>query len=92
MSEIVEKVMMVLEAEYVEDADSILIIAECEEGKIRHQIPSSLFTFGDKDKSTEMTKLAELLIDKPINIQFDPTKNLLEKKLKKLKDEGKTLA
>jgi len=72
---VVEKIVKVLEAEYVESVDSILIMAECEEGKIRHQIHSSLFTFGNRDKVEEMKKTAELMVGKPIKIIFDPTLN-----------------
>jgi len=84
MKKMVKKVIRVLEAEYVEDVDSILLVGEevNGEGKIRHQIQSSCFTFGDKDIPTEMTKLAELMIGKPIEIVFDVD---LERKLKKNK-------
>jgi len=65
----------VLEATYIEEADSILVIGEYEEGgKMRHQIHSDCFMFGDKDVKTEMIKTAELMIGKKINIAFDPKK------------------
>ena len=67
----VKKDVKVLEAKYVSDADSILIIGECDEGKLRHQINSTCFTFGDKDKVEEMEKTAELMIGKTISMVFD---------------------
>jgi predicted phosphodiesterase len=71
MSEVIVKTIKVIEAKYVEEADSIILMGECEEGQIRHQINSNCFYFGNKDKSVEMRKTAELMINKVINIEFN---------------------
>ena len=68
----IKKKVKVLEADYVRDADSILIIGECSEGRLRNQIHSSCFAFGSKDKEAEMKKLAYLMIGKTITMVFDP--------------------
>jgi len=68
----VKKKVKILEAKYFDEADSIIILGECEEGCLRHQIHSNCFEFGDKDKATEMKKTAELMIGKTINMVFDP--------------------
>jgi len=60
----------VIEASYVEEADSIVILAECEHGKFRHQINSSCFSFNGRDKRTEMMKTAELMINKNIWLAY----------------------
>ena len=65
----------IIEAQYIEEADSILILGECKEGRLHQQIHSSLFSFGNKDKKKEMEKTAELMIGKTINIVFDPELN-----------------
>jgi hypothetical protein len=72
MGKSVKRQIKVLRAEYVDEADSILLVGECEEGKLRHQINSSCFTFGNRDKETEMKKTAEMMIGKKIWIVFDP--------------------
>ena len=79
MSEAVKKKVKVLEAIYVKEADSILILGECEQGQLKHQIHSSCFVFGNKDKETEMKKTAELMLGKTIWMVFDPD---LEGKIK----------
>jgi len=71
MPEPVKKQVRVLKAEYVEEADAILILGECEHGQLRHQIHSSCFSFGKKDKAEEMTKTAELMVGKKIWMVFD---------------------
>lgn len=70
--EVVKKKVKILDAQYVEEADSILIIGECEQGKLRHQIHSNCFDFGKKDKAQEMKKTAELMKGKSIWMVFDP--------------------
>jgi len=72
MGQIVERKMKVLKAEYAPDAESIAIVGETVDGRGRYQIPATAFTFGDKDVATEMIKLAELMIDRTITMQFDP--------------------
>jgi len=71
MPEPVKKELLVKEARYYTGDDSIVVIGECDLGVRRHQIHSSCFTFGDKDKATEMNKLAQLLVGKKINVVFD---------------------
>jgi hypothetical protein len=68
----VKRKVKIIEAKYVEDADSILILGECQEGRFRQQINSSCFSFGNKDKKVEMITTAELMIGKTIYIVFDP--------------------
>ena len=65
----------ILEASYVADADAILILGECEKGKLRHQIHSSCFTFGNQDKSTAMSDTAKLMLGKSIWMVFDEELN-----------------
>ncbi len=67
----VRKQVKILEAKYVPEADSIIILGECEEGQLRHQINSSCFSFGNKDRKEEMTKTAALMLDKKIWMVFD---------------------
>ena len=67
---VVRKVL-VKKAAYVPEVDAILLQGECEGIPIRHQIPSSCFTFGDKDVRTEMEKTADLMIGKRINFETD---------------------
>ena len=69
----------VIKAEYVKDADSILILGECEHGVLRYPVSSSLFDFGNLNKEEEMIKTANLMVGKKINIAFDPE---LENKIK----------
>jgi hypothetical protein len=75
----ITKLMTVNEATYSEEADSIVMVCECEEGKIRHQIHSSAFDFGNKDKDYEMAKTAELMVGKKINVVFDPKESKKKK-------------
>jgi len=75
MSVPVKKVVKVIQAQYVQEADAILLIGECDLGRIRHQIHSSAFTFGCRNKEEEMEKTARLMVGKKINIVFDPDLN-----------------
>jgi len=79
MTEPVKKEVLVKEAKYYSGDDAITFIGECDLGEVRHQIHSSSFTFGNKDKVVEMKKLAELLVGKKISVVFDPD---LEDKIK----------
>ena len=72
MANPVKRKIKVLQADYVADADSILILGECSDGRIRQQIHSSAFSFGGKDKEAEMKKTAEMMIGKEIVMVFDP--------------------
>lgn len=67
----VKRRVKVLEAKYVEDADSILVLGECQEGRFRQQIHSSCFSFGNKNKKDEMIITAELMLGKTIWMVFD---------------------
>ena len=71
MPEPVQRRIKVLKADYIKDADSILIIGECAEGRFRNQIHSSCFSFGDRDKEIEMKKTAKMMVGKTINLVFD---------------------
>ena len=71
MSRPVKRQINVISAKYVEEADSILIIGECDEGRLRHQIHSSCFTFGNRDVKTEMEKTAKLMVGKKVWMVFD---------------------
>jgi hypothetical protein len=73
----VKRKVKILKAQYVKETDSILFIGECPEGRVRHQINSTSFTFGAKNKEEEMEKTAKLMVGKTINIVFDP--DLMEK-------------
>ena len=75
MAEPVKKIMLVTEAKYYSGDDAITLIGECDIGQARHQIHSSSFTFGNKDKVIEMNKLAEMMVGKKINVVFDPDLN-----------------
>lgn len=68
----VKRKVKVLEAKYVEEADAILILGECQEGRFRQQINSSCFSFGNKNKKDEMIITAELMLGKNIYMVFDP--------------------
>jgi hypothetical protein len=67
----VVKKIKVLEAKYVKEAESIVLVGECAEGRFSNQIHSSCFTFGDRNVDDEMTKTAYLLIGKTIGVAFD---------------------
>lgn len=76
MASPVNKRVKVLEAKYVEDAESILILAECEEGQLRTQIHKSSFSFGERTPSEityEMHKTAALMEGKTLNLLFTDT-------------------
>ena len=68
----VKRKVKVLEAKYVEEADAILVLGECQEGRFRQQIHSSCFAFGNKNKKDEMIITAELMLGKNIFMVFDP--------------------
>ena len=75
MSIPIKKTITVKEAKYVKEADSLVLVGECEEGQIRHQIHSNSFYFGNKNKEIEMQNTANLMIGKKINIVFDTELN-----------------
>ena len=70
----VTKRIKVLKAEYVKEADSILILGEYAEGRLKTQISKSSFSFGsrtEKEIDYEMEKTANLMVGKEINLVFD---------------------
>jgi len=71
MAEPVKKRVRILDARYYSGDDSIVIIGECSEGRIRQVIHSECFDFGNKDKVEEMVKTAELMLGKEIWLIFD---------------------
>jgi len=76
MTKPVVKPIKVLDAQYVADVDSIIILGETkldngDMGRLQQQIHSSCFAFGNLDKVTEMKKTAELMKGKTINMAFD---------------------
>ena len=81
MDEFVSKQVKVINAKYVEDTKSILILGECiledgKTGRLTHQIHRSLFSYGDRTEKEivkELKKTAELLKDKTITMEFDPS-------------------
>jgi len=70
----VKKTIKVLKAEYVKDCESIVILGECGEGRLRTQINKSSFSFGartEEEIDYEMEKTANLMQGKVISIVFD---------------------
>lgn len=71
----VKRDIKVLEAQYVRDANSILIVGECKEGRLRHQIHRSCFSFGNRTEEQivkEMEKTAAMMVGKTLTMVFDP--------------------
>ena len=79
MAEAVVKKVKVISAKYVLESESILIVGECEKGRLQHQIHKNCFTFGDKDPDHEMEVTAKLMEGKTITMAFDED---LEDKIK----------
>jgi len=70
----VKKEIQVLKAEYVKECESIVILGECSDGKIRTQINKSSFSFGRRTPEqidAEMQKTAKMMEGKKINLVFD---------------------
>lgn len=75
MSEPVKLNIRVIKAQYIEDADSILIQGQYKDRIIRHQIHRDCFSYGDRTEEqikTELRKTAEMMIGKKITIVYDP--------------------
>jgi len=75
MTEIVRKPVKVINAKYVEETKSILILGECDEGRLTHQIHRSLFSFGNRSEKEivkELNKTADMMKGKTITMEFDP--------------------
>ena len=71
----VKRKIKVLKAEYVDDAQSILIQGEYKEGLLRHQIHRECFNFGTRSEEEivkELQKTAEMMIGKEIVVIYDP--------------------
>ena len=78
MSRVVERKIKVLEADYVKEAQSILIVGECEEGRLRTQINRNCFSYGNRTEEEigeELQKTAKMMIGKTINMVFDEDLN-----------------
>jgi len=74
----VERDIKVLEADYIEDAESILIIGECAEGRLRTHIHKNCFSYGNRTEAEiveELKKTASMMIDKTIKMVFDDEMN-----------------
>jgi len=74
MSIPVKRKVKVLEAGYVEEAQAILIVGECSEGRMRTQIHRNCFLYGDRtepDIKIELEKTAKMMIGKTIEMVFD---------------------
>lgn len=70
----IKKPIKVLRAEYIKDCESIAILGECDQGRVKTQINKSSFSFGKRTNveiDYEMEKTAYLLVGKTINIVFD---------------------
>ena len=70
----VKKKVLVINATYIEETQSILIKGECENGRLTHQINRSLFNFGtrtEEEITAEMHKTAALMKGKTIDMVFD---------------------
>ena len=79
MSDPVERAIKVLEAEYVPEAQSILIVGECQEGRLRTQINRSCFSYGTRTEEEiieELDKTATMMIGKTIKMVFDEDLNI----------------
>lgn len=75
MSEPVKKRVKVINAKYVDEVDSIVILGECEDGRLTHQINRSVFTYGGRSESEikrELRKTAEMMKGKTIWMEFNP--------------------
>ena len=74
MTSPVNKKVKVLEADYIEKAQSILIVGECEEGRLRTHIHRNCFLYGNRNEEQikiELHKTAKMMVGKTINMVFD---------------------
>ena len=88
MPEPFKTIVRVTKAEYIDEADSILLEGSCEHGIARHQMHSSAFSFDsfftgketEQEKKTikirEMRKTAQMWIGKNTEMVFDPDLDL----------------
>lgn len=74
----VKRKIKVLEAGYVKEAQSILIIGECSEGRLRTHIHRNCFSYGartEEEIEKELEKTAKMMIGKTIEMVFDTELN-----------------
>jgi len=74
MTRSVTRAIKVLDAQYVNDAQSIIIVGECEEGRLRTQIHRNCFSYGSRTEGEireELQKTASMMMGKTINMVFD---------------------
>ena len=74
MSIPVKRKVKVLEARYVEEAQAILIVGECSEGRLRTQIHRNCFLYGNRTEpeiKKELENTAQIMIGKTIEMVFD---------------------
>ena len=80
MTDTIKQIIMVLEAQYIEDAKSILILGECDKGKVRTPIHrDSLGTYGNRSESeisSILQDIAKSLIGKNITLEYDPSEDI----------------
>lgn len=79
MSDAVERDIKVLKAEYVSDAQSILIVGECSEGRFRTHINRNCFSYGNRTEEEivkELNTTASMMIGKTIKMVFDENLNI----------------
>ena len=70
----IKKTIRIIRAEYIKEHESIVVLGECDTGKVRTQINKSSFSFGarsEKEIDYEMEKTAHLMVGKKINLIFD---------------------
>jgi hypothetical protein len=78
MSRVVKKKVRVLSAQYIKEAQSIVIVGECENGRLRHQIHRDCFSYGDRTEKQiekELENTAKMMVGKEIWMVFDPDLN-----------------
>ena len=75
MARVVKKKVRVLSAQFVKEAQSIVIVGECENGRLRHQIHRDCFSYGNRTEAQieeELKKTAKMMVGKEIWMVFDP--------------------
>jgi len=74
MSVPVKRKVKVLEAGYIEEAQSILVVGECSEGRLRTHVHRNCFLYGNRSEAEikdELEKTAKMMIGKTIEMVFD---------------------
>ena len=70
----VKRLVKVLAAAYVDEVQSISIVGECEEGRLRTHIHRNCFSYGNRSETEikeELKKTAEMMVGKNISMVFD---------------------